>query len=183
MPDAPFHQTFDTPMTISAAKVTFVTVGTYWTPWPAWMLRNKLADAGVNAFVHDEFAATMNWYYANAIRGIKVQVPLEQVARAEEVIARDDSEILPPEPHRKAESEEPKCCRCTSADIHEEVVNVRYFLLVWVISGFALPLFSTAVECYQCGHREGPPATFTHQFGLGGGCVSRSVTRPNCQHG
>lgn len=145
---------------------TFVTVGTFWNPWPAWMLRNKLADGGVDAFVHDEFAVTMNWLYANAMRGVKVQVPLEQVEKAQAILDRDDSSVLLPRPATCASADADVCSRCGSSEIRREVANVRVFLLVWLVSGIPLSVFSTAVECYDCGHRNGPPATFTLRFGV-----------------
>ena len=148
------------------ASVVFVTVGLYWTPWRAWILRNKLVDEGVTAFVHDECVVSMYWLYANALRGIKVQVPVEQMDQAQRIIARDDSHVFSSQPHCDGDSNRPACAQCGSTEIYEELVNLRLFIAVWVVFGIPFPFLSSATECYGCGRREGPPKSLPYQYRL-----------------
>ena len=64
----------------------FVTVASTWHPVRAWLIRNLLCDEGLDAIVADEFVVTMDWLKANAIGGVKIQLPRDQAGRACEVI-------------------------------------------------------------------------------------------------
>ena len=150
-----------------STQVVFVTVGWFSNPLFAWMLRNKLVDEGLDAFVQDDFVATMNWLYTTAIGGIKVQVPYEQLHQAKEVISRDYSQVFSSLPRTTTDAELPRCSSCGSSEIHEEQVAVRLFFLVWMVIGLPFPFISSAIECYDCGHRDGPPTTYTfRQYSL-----------------
>jgi len=143
-----------------STKVDFVTVGWHNNSWSAWMLRNKLAEEGIDAFVQDEFAPTANWLYGRAIGFVKVEVPYKQMELAHKVIARDDSQVFSSLPKRDPDVDEPTCSSCGSSEIYKEWVNVRMFFLVLMILGMPIPFFSSATECFDCGHRSGPPTSF-----------------------
>jgi hypothetical protein len=148
------------------APVVLVTVGYYWTSIDAWLIRNRLAAAGIDAFVVDEFMATTYWIYANAIRGIKVQVPQEQVSQALDVLDTDDSNIFKLVPVAPRDENQPLCRHCGSPELyHERFEGLLVFLLLFLF-GIPLPVPSSAVECYDCGVRDGPPTTYKLQFGL-----------------
>jgi len=147
-------------------RITFVTVGWYWNPINAWIVRNRLADEGIDAFVTDEFAVSTYWLYANAIRGIKVQVPREQLSEAQEVLARGKSEIFADTPSRPANADQPVCSHCGSPEVRRERFAVRFVILLWIIVGVPIPVPSRATECFDCGTRDGPPTSFRFQYGL-----------------
>ena len=50
--------------------IALVTVGWFWNPMNAWIVRNRLADEGIDAFLADEHVASTYWLYANAIMSL-----------------------------------------------------------------------------------------------------------------
>ena len=140
--------------------IAFVTVGSYWHPAEAWIFRNRLADAGIDAVVADESVASMYWLYANAIGGVKVQVPREQVSLAQEVLARGKSDIVAIPAKPPADADQQVCPNCGSTKLRRERFSVRLVFLLWLILGVPIPMPSSAVECHACGTRFGPPTSF-----------------------
>ncbi len=147
------------------AHVKFVTVGWYWNPLDAWMLRNHLADEGISAFVTDEFVATTYWLYANAICGIKVQVPSEQLAAAQSVLSRGRSEALAVAPS-VPDTNQSTCPNCGSTELYRERFAIRSVFLLWLLVGVPIPVRSSTTECSDCGARHGAPVSFKFQYGV-----------------
>src|SRR5438128_460302 len=56
-------------------------------PVEAYAIRLRLESAGIAVVLADEFTVTMDWLLSNAIGGIKVQVPEEDVRRANRILA------------------------------------------------------------------------------------------------
>jgi len=151
---------------IKLNRIAFVTVGWYWSPIDAWMLRNRLADEGIDAFVIDEFAASTYWLYANAIRGIKVQVPSNQLPMVQQVLARGKSNIFAQGSDVPADADQPTCSNCGSSELYRERFSVRFVFLFWIVFGVPIPVPSSATECFDCGARHGSPTSFRLQYGL-----------------
>jgi hypothetical protein len=145
-------------------RIEFVTVGWYWNPLAAWLVRNRLVEEGLRAFVVDEFVPTVNWFYANAVRGIKVQVPRSEADAAQRVLASSSADVFGPVDAPKRPGERTKCSRCKSRNVGRERYSLRAVFLSLFVFGFPLPIRSTTQCCFDCGHREGIPATFTFRF-------------------
>ncbi len=60
----------------------FVTLRTFDNPVAAHMARNRLADAGVRAFLANEGFVSTAWHLSNAAGGIRLQVGAEDAPRA-----------------------------------------------------------------------------------------------------
>lgn len=65
----------------------FTTIATFDTAPKAELAKNALADAGIHATLTDGEIVAMEWMLSNAIGGIKVQVPEEDVERAALILA------------------------------------------------------------------------------------------------
>lgn len=63
-----------------------VTVGTFDKAAEAHAVRCRLEAEGLAAFLSDEFIVSMDWFLSNAVGGIKVQVPENEVERALEIL-------------------------------------------------------------------------------------------------
>lgn len=55
--------------------------------WEAHILRARLEAEGILASIADEHLVAMDWFYSNAIGGVRVQVPACELNRALEVLA------------------------------------------------------------------------------------------------
>jgi hypothetical protein len=64
-----------------------VTVERFTEVWEAHILRARLEAEGLLASIADEHLVSMDWFYSNAIGGVRVQVPACELARAQEVLA------------------------------------------------------------------------------------------------
>ncbi len=147
-------------------QIEFATVGSYWNAIEARITRNRLADEGIDVFLSDEFIVSTCWLYANAIGGIKVQVPREQLPLAQDILARGKSDILADDPRTPTGTDQRVCHNCGSPELYRERFSIRFVFLLWIILGVPIPVPSTAMECFDCGSRLGPPTTFRFHFGL-----------------
>lgn len=64
-----------------------VTICSYSTPHEANLVKSQLESAGIPVFIADEYTIGINWLYANALGGVKVQVPESLVSAAQELLA------------------------------------------------------------------------------------------------
>lgn len=62
------------------------TVGSFSKPEQAHLVASILEGSGVPAYVQDSHLVTMDWFYSNAIGGVRVQVADEDYARALEIL-------------------------------------------------------------------------------------------------
>lgn len=58
-------------------------------PHEAHLARAKLASEGIPSQILDEYTFTMDWFYANAVGGIKLVVPQNYYEKAIEALADD----------------------------------------------------------------------------------------------
>jgi hypothetical protein len=69
-----------------------VTVAAFNTIHEAYLAKSLLEGAGITAFIADEYTIGVNWLWANAVGGVKVQVAETDAEEAEKLLAS------PPEP-------------------------------------------------------------------------------------
>lgn len=119
-----------------------VTIAKYTTLDEAQLARMKLEGNGIYAFVADEAMVTMNWFYSNAIGGIRLQVRDEDESRALEVLG-----IEPVEQGMVI------CPNCGSGKVSFRRLS-KYSLISFFLIAF-LPVPSRKVDCQDCN------ATFT----------------------
>jgi hypothetical protein len=73
-----------------------VTVERFTEVWQAHILRSRLEAEGILASIADEHLVAMDWFYSNAIGGVRVQVPACELDQARAVLAalqRGDYEL------------------------------------------------------------------------------------------
>lgn len=143
-------------------SVQFVIIGSYQTPAEAHIVAGRLRSAGISAEILDEHFVSANWLYSNAIGGVRVQVPEDELSAAEELL-RENVEVEPTpieatsqesttsEVPAQEVSTSPQCPKCASADTY-------YFrksfgtILSWLLLGIPLLLPRGFRRCEQCGH-------------------------------
>jgi hypothetical protein len=50
----------------------YITLATYIGAWEAHLARTKLESEGIFAFVLDDQIASINWFYSNAVGGVRL---------------------------------------------------------------------------------------------------------------
>src|SRR5688572_11327171 len=83
---------------------TWVTVASFSQPIEAHLLRTKLESEGIECQLKDEHIVRMDWFYSNAVGGVKVQVREEDVARVRALL-----DSLPPTTVSSAPQPCPAC--------------------------------------------------------------------------
>jgi len=65
-----------------------ITIATFSKVEEAHLLRMRLEDAGVSAYLRDENTIQIDWLYSNALGGVRVDVADEDVDAAKAVLDR-----------------------------------------------------------------------------------------------
>ena len=144
------------------------TVATYWNLEECAVQRTALDAAAIRNFADDYFLVNIDWMYANAMRGIKLRVPREDLERASEVL-EGATEIGEPEVFVEEQVE--SCEYCGSSDFASKrkwlafagvsapligaAVAVDQALPAFfiVLAAFFLTLIAPRRRCTECGER------------------------------
>lgn len=140
----------------------WVTVATFWQSTEAHLARIKLESEDIDCVIVDEFLIATDWLYANAIGGIKVQVPVARLAEARAALERPTHDDVPekqvgteddasPDGGVSYASAIPECPACGSANTHRLRWSRRSAFLSLMLLGFPLPFLSRKRECHECG--------------------------------
>jgi hypothetical protein len=112
-------------------------VASYSTPTEAHIAMTRLASAGIDVAIRDEFTVTFDWLVSNAIGGVKIEVPDEEFAAAREILA------LPPQEEGLL-----RCPHCGSPNTHVRVLSV--FGAVCILLRLPIPMTRAIVDCRSC---------------------------------
>lgn len=114
-----------------------VTIAKFQSPDEAQLARMKLEGSGIEAYVADELMVTMNWFYSNAIGGIRLQVHDEDKDRAFEILnlVPTDEGLI-------------NCPNCGSQRISHRKMSALSVLSFFI--GMFIPLASTKLDCLDC---------------------------------
>jgi len=111
------------------------------------MAKGALDSAGIESFLSDDNMVRMDWFYSNAIGGVKVMVRKEDVEGALNVL---DQPI--PESIEFAEGEhyeQPKCPKCGSLNVtYGNIEEGVAYTSAWF--GIPIPNIRSRWECQQC---------------------------------
>lgn len=103
----------------------------------------KLGAGGVTAYLRDEFTTQMDWFYSNAIGGVKVEIFEEDEDRAREILAAGDVEDPVPV----------SCPACGSDSTRASERGRRLSFLSIMLLNFPLPVARFKFVCDHCGNR------------------------------
>jgi hypothetical protein len=65
------------------------TIARYSFPYEAQIARAKLDSEGIPAYIADEHTINMQWFYSDALGGVKLQVPETYAQQALELLSED----------------------------------------------------------------------------------------------
>lgn len=118
----------------------------------AWLARGALVAAGIESHLLDENMVRLDWFYSNAIGGVRLCVRQPDVARAFEVLNQPPDSFALEEDPGVAEYQQPRCPQCGSRDIKAGGSNTAAaYVTLW--AGVPIPLRTLRWKCNACGGR------------------------------
>ena len=137
-----------------------VIVGRYRDLSIASVAKSILDSAGIESFLADDNVIRMDWFYSNAVGGIKLLVRDEDAAEARELLEGQAPEKF--EVEGVGEYEQPKCPSCGSFDVSFEELD-RKIAHTGLLMSLPIPAMKHGWSCHACGHSWDEPAgTATH---------------------
>jgi Putative prokaryotic signal transducing protein len=123
-------------------------------PLEATMAKAILEGAGIECSLADENIVRMDWFWSNAIGGIRLQVSPEDLDAANEILDQPIPETF--QVDGVGEYQQPHCPNCNSLDI---VSDERWVGAAYVTANFSAPapVHGAGWTCKSCGHRWDDP--------------------------
>lgn len=121
-----------------------ITFATFSKPEEAHMLRLRLEAGGVDAVLLDENMVQMDWFFSNAIGGVRVGIAEDDLERAREILAEPPVETAP--------VGMPACPSCGSTDTAPDELPRRIAFLTILLAGFPFLVSKTRWRCAHCNH-------------------------------
>ncbi len=115
----------------------------YSTPLEAPVVRGHLEAAGIPCFLRDEHTIGVNWLYSNALGGVRLCVPEEELERAKEILTGDAEESGPAGM---------SCTRCGSSRVRDVNQWRRWAMVSLLLFHLPLPFSRDRFRCESCGH-------------------------------
>lgn len=114
------------------------TVASYSKPDDAYLAASCLEGSGLSPNIRDGHTIAVDWFYSQAIGGVKLEVPDSEYERAVEILG------LPP-------ASEPvfKCPYCQSTEVKPRqlsVLNALAIMIFWI----AVPVAARRADCLGC---------------------------------
>lgn len=131
-----------------------VIVGRYRDLAMATVAKSMLDSAGIESFFVDDNVIRMDWFYSNAVGGIKLLVRDEDAAEARELLEGQAPEKF--EVEGIGEYEQPKCPNCGSLDVSYEELD-RKIAHTGLLISIPIPAVKRGWNCHACGHSWDPP--------------------------
>lgn len=131
----------------------FVTIATYDDYLTANFEKQKLDEQGINCYLADENTVTAKWILKNALGGIKLRVPEQQVEEALKVLSTRTEEITVDFKLGKKPNDI-TCPACGSNNTGTEKYSKSIAGWTWLLLGF--PVTATPIKqhrCFYCGHK------------------------------
>lgn len=129
----------------------WVTVATFWLAPEAHIARLRLESEGIDCVIVDENLVATDWLFANAVGGIKLQVPADQAVRARETLAPAAGRPAADAAGEPLYDGQARCPRCGSDDVFRTPLSRRAAFLCILFLGAPLPLLRPRTRCAACG--------------------------------
>lgn len=145
-----------------------ITVASCSEPIEGHLLRTRLEAEGIRCFVADEHTVSANWFYSNAIGGVKLQVCESDLDNAREILISaleqresgdaevDWSQVNPDwtfDDEESAADDQYSCPACDSTEVFYEKFSKPLVFLSILLLGIPLPFLSREWSCRSCGER------------------------------
>jgi len=117
----------------------------------ALLAQGKLESEGIESMLADENIVRMDWFWANAMGGVKLRVAPEDAERAMQLLRED----IPPslEDGQSGEFIQPVCPRCGSLDVRFDAPLHGVQLAALGMAALPIPAGKKRWMCEECGAR------------------------------
>lgn len=122
------------------------TIATFTKPEEAHLMRMRLEEAGIEAFLLDEHMIQMDLLQSNAIGGVRVQIADEDIQAARELLS-SDAGAGAAEP-----LDSPACPKCGSTAVERENFSRRFAYISLLLFGIPLLFIRRRLRCSDCLH-------------------------------
>ena len=128
-------------------------------PQEAYVLKTYLQSEGIAVFLKDENLIQVYNFYSNAVGGVKVQVPEDQVELAVRLLNRSGYQVETSEPDvvflvsSDQKTAEPSCPFCHSSNVGKSRQPNWVTVVVYAFLGVFFPIFRKIYQCFSC-HRK-----------------------------
>jgi hypothetical protein len=112
----------------------------------ALLAKGSLESAGIECSLGDDNMVRLDWFYSNAIGGIKLLVDRSDLEAAEEVLTQPIPEHF--EVSDVGEFEQPRCPKCGSLDVNFQESDPTAYLSLAV--SLPMPFYRRAWRCRSC---------------------------------
>lgn len=130
------------------------TIGHYFDPWEAHVLRARLESEGVPATVAGDQHIIANWPLSVALGGAVLQVPSAYLAQAQQILAEYYAGDLKADLVAEHPDAADACPACGAAEIDGSVPVGQRVLAVatFLFATAPFPTRSSRLHCRACGH-------------------------------
>ncbi|HFE9766708.1 DUF2007 domain-containing protein [Acinetobacter baumannii] len=126
----------------------WIVVKTFSFPYEAQIAKTQLEAFGILAYIENEHTINMDWFYSNALGGVRLLVPENYVDEAKLFLEKDFSDEL----EQKFGENKEYCPECGSLDIEVNTKGKKSAFLVFMFFGLPLFSFKNGSKCKRCGH-------------------------------
>ncbi|HEV2395421.1 MAG TPA: DUF2007 domain-containing protein [Candidatus Sulfotelmatobacter sp.] len=112
----------------------------------ALLAKGSLESAGIECAFADDNLVRLDWFYSNAIGGIKLLVDPDDLEDAEKVLTQPIPENF--EAEGTGPYEQPKCPKCGSLDVNFREMDPAAYLTLAV--NVPIPIRRRAWRCHAC---------------------------------
>jgi len=130
-----------------------VTIATFWELFDADFVKTMLDLEGIPAILTNECIILLDWRYANATGGIRVNVRGQDAARARRLLSEQPIRPDVAKPAVIDPEYELACPRCGSLEVRYERFSRFAFFLSLLMLGFPILVLRRALKCRTCRHR------------------------------
>ena len=128
------------------------TIVVFINPIEAHIIRGRLEAEGIPAFVIHEYHIWANWFFSNAVGGVKVQVNSTDATRAKEILSKlENAEFEKILEENEGPFEVTSCPKCGSQSISECRWNEKISLIILWAYVIPIPYIQGKLKCLNCG--------------------------------
>ena len=129
-----------------------VTIETYTNPLEAHIARGLLESEGVPATLGSEHHVWASWHFAQALGGVRLQVPAEYADRARDVLGRQRRGEFQAALEQEQGVDESRCGLCGSNDLRFTHLpwSILLLMLTLGVSGLIFPPRIDGLKCNAC---------------------------------